>query len=180
MHAFFDEAVLGYGLLLELSFRAADSVEALGPENTGDLAWKHMLSCVDATKRLARILPYMVTDEADQQGSECRCPCPTCDLGVCGCPLAFRRRMDMAWAETGPIEQWPGLSVVLPRSGSPARQAGLTKGDVLVSVDGEIVDSIPMLQEAIKSHEPGSRIRFKVKTPPGEARAVIVLRGRRG
>jgi hypothetical protein len=168
---------VGYATLMELAFRAADSIEVLGPDNTGDLAARHMGACVSAAQEVVRILPYVVVDELDGEGAECRCPCPTCGLGVCGCPLAFRRRLDLARGEAGPLETWPGLVLVRPRSGSPARQAGLEKGDVLRRVDGRPIESLPMLQEVIKAHTPDDPIHFEVERGSREPMDIAVARG---
>lgn len=176
LHAFFSQSVLGYAVLIELSFRAADSVEALGPRNTGDLAWEHMRTAAATIQEVCRMLPYVVVSELEEEGSECRCPCPTCGLGICGCPLAFRRRLDIAFAEAGPIEKWPGLRMVRPRSGSSAAQAGLRKDDLLTAVDGKEIDSIPMLQETIRSHDSGERIQFRVEGNSGERSLVTLVR----
>ena len=163
VHSLLTQAVLGYALLLELSFRAADSIEHLGPENTGDLAWEHLRACTGLVRDVLRALPYVVVDELEQRGLECRCMCPTCGLGVCGCALAFRRRLDLASAEAGAIEVWPGLTLVAPRPGSPAARAGLAKGDVLETLDGEVIDSIPKLQAAISGRAPGEQLVVRMR-----------------
>lgn len=120
LHALCSQAVMGYAVMMELAFRAADSVETLGSENTGDIAEAGMRSCATGAQEIARLLPFVVVDELDREGLECRCRCPACDLGICGCPSAFRRRLGMAWADAGAIEMVPGIRVVRPRGGSPA------------------------------------------------------------
>jgi hypothetical protein len=167
---------MGYAVLLELAFRAADSIEHLGPENTGDLAWAHMRMCAALVQEIARMIPYVVVDELEEEGLDCRCTCPTCGLGVCACPLAFRRRLDMAMAEAGPTENWPGIRLVRPRPGSPAANAGVAKDDVLVRIDGKVLDSLPMLQESIKAHASGETIEFEVQRVNGGSETIGIVR----
>lgn len=174
--ALVDQAIAGYAVLMEVAFRAADSEEHAGPGNTGDLAWDHLRECTRHSHGLLRLLPYVVIDELEGEGSDCRCQCPTCGLGVCGCPLAFRRRLELARREAGPIEDWPGLRLVRPRLGSPAAAAGLGKGDVLVEIDGQPIDSIPGLQEAIRAHPPGTAVTFRRQQAEGGSETVAVVR----
>lgn len=46
--------------------------------------------------------------------------------------------------------------------GSPAEQAGLSAGDVITAVDGELVDSASSLVEKIKTYQPGDTIELAV------------------
>jgi hypothetical protein len=58
----------------------------------------------------------------------------------------------------------PGAGVrvedVLP--GSPAEQAGLRAGDVLLAIDGESLAGLRDLSRVLKAHEPGDRVRLTV------------------
>ncbi len=45
---------------------------------------------------------------------------------------------------------------------SPAREAGIEPGDVIVEVDGEPVRSVSDLQRKIRAHEPGDEVRVTV------------------
>lgn len=182
LHALFSQAVLGYAVLMELAFRAADSHEILGPENTGDLATEGMRAYAAATQDVARLLPFVVADELDQEGAECQCVCPMCGLGVCGCALAFRRRLGIAWSNAGPIEMSPGIRMVRPRSGSAAAEAGLQRGDVIVAVDDRdldslpVLDSLPLLQETIRDHPSGTAVHFQVRPTSGETKELTLSR----
>lgn len=182
LHALFSQAALGYAVLMELAFRVADSLEILGPENTGDLATEGMRAYAAATQDVARLLPFVVADELDQEGAECQCVCPMCGLGVCGCALAFRRRLGIAWSDGGPIEMSSGIRLVRPRSGSAAAEAGLQRGDVIVAVDDRdldslpVLDSLPLLQETIRSHPSGTAVHFQVRRTSGETKELTVPR----
>lgn len=182
LHALFSQAVLGYAVLLELAVRAADSHVILGPENTGDLAIEGMRAYAAAAQDVARLLSFVVADELDQEGAECQCACPMCGLGVCGCALAFRRNLGIAWSDAGPIEMSPGIRMVRPRSGSAAAEAGLQRGDVIVGVDGRdldslpVLESLPLLQEAIRDHPSGTAVYFQVRRAAGETKELTLSR----
>jgi len=53
-----------------------------------------------------------------------------------------------------------GATVAGVLSGSPAAQAGLTTGDVIVSVDGQTVDSPTTLSSLLSSHHPGDKVQI--------------------
>jgi len=56
----------------------------------------------------------------------------------------------------------PGVPAVFP--GSPAADAGLQEGDVIVAVDGERVDADHDLATRILPHQPGDRVTLSVMT----------------
>ncbi|WP_296162021.1 Do family serine endopeptidase [uncultured Porphyromonas sp.] len=45
---------------------------------------------------------------------------------------------------------------------SSAKQAGLTEGDVITSIDGHSISTMSDLQEAISTHKPGDKVRMSV------------------
>ncbi len=49
-----------------------------------------------------------------------------------------------------------------PAEGSPAEQAGLEAGDVIVAADGHAVDRVSTLQRVVRGHEPGERVALDV------------------
>ena len=51
-----------------------------------------------------------------------------------------------------------GATVAQVLSGTPAAQAGLTAGSVIVSVDGQTVDSPTTLSTLLSSHHPGDKV----------------------
>jgi len=53
-----------------------------------------------------------------------------------------------------------GAAVAGVLSGSPAAQAGLAAGDVIVSVDGQAVDSAATLSALLGSHQPGDHVQI--------------------
>lgn len=176
LHGLYGEAVLGYAVLFELANRAGDNGERLGPHNTAELARQHMRAYVAVLRDIIWMLPHLVIDEEERDRQECECICPSCGLGVCLCWLAFRRQLAMAWADTPPFDALAGIEMVRPRSGSAADRAGLQKGDVLVAIDGTEIESLPMLQEAIKGHPLGHEIAIEVQRATGEQNQVQLVR----
>jgi hypothetical protein len=135
-----------------------------------------MRAYVAGLREIIRALPQVLVDELERDGLDCQCICPSCGLGVCLCWLAFRRQLAMAWTDAGPIDALAGIEMVRPRSASPAMTADLRRGDVLLAVDGNAIESIPVLQDAIRGHASGDEIRFDVLRQPGERSEVRVVR----
>ncbi len=46
--------------------------------------------------------------------------------------------------------------------GSPAEQAGLQEGDILVAIDGKAVDNLQGFTDLLKTYAPGQRVKLKV------------------
>jgi membrane-associated protease RseP (regulator of RpoE activity) len=63
--------------------------------------------------------------------------------------------------------------------GSPAEQAGLTKGDVLLELGGKKIDNIYDYQYALSERKPGDEVVLKVKRGDGLMFVKVKL-GRRG
>ncbi|MBN1418418.1 MAG: trypsin-like peptidase domain-containing protein [Planctomycetes bacterium] len=60
-------------------------------------------------------------------------------------------------AEGGGVE----IRVVLP--GTPAQDAGIEVGDVVLAIDGEAAADTDALKEKIKTHKPGEKVKLKVR-----------------
>jgi S1-C subfamily serine protease len=56
----------------------------------------------------------------------------------------------------------PGAKVVQVVEGSPAAQAGIELGDVIIAVDGREIDSASDLQATLAEFEPGRTVRLEV------------------
>ena len=69
------------------------------------------------------------------------------------------------------------LSGVTP--GSPADQAGLVAGDVIVEFDGKPVTDLYTYSDALYARQPGDRVKI-VFLRGSERQEVEVTRGRRG
>lgn len=68
--------------------------------------------------------------------------------------------------------------VVAPMDDSPAKRSGLRAGDVIVSVDGEEVTGLPLLEVVQRIRGPaGSTVRLGLQSPDGgRTRTVLVTR----
>lgn len=55
-----------------------------------------------------------------------------------------------------------GLLVLHVEPGSPADQAGVLLGDVLIEIDGQSLADTDAVQEALRSHKPGNSINLKL------------------
>jgi carboxyl-terminal processing protease len=70
--------------------------------------------------------------------------------------------------------------VIAPMSGSPAEKAGLKPGDIILAVDGNNVDGLPINQVVQKTQGPaGTTVRVTVQDPKtGEKRDLLIMRAR--
>jgi S1-C subfamily serine protease len=59
--------------------------------------------------------------------------------------------------------------------GSPASRAGLTQGDVIVSVDGHRISSPAALQSAMEQHHPGDRVTVGWTGAAGQAHSAVLV-----
>jgi len=59
-------------------------------------------------------------------------------------------------------------------SGSPAESAGLGSGDVIVSVDGQRVDSPTTLTALLDRHHPGDRVTIGWTDQSGQSQSAAV------
>ncbi len=55
-----------------------------------------------------------------------------------------------------------GVLVMDVEAGEAAEDAGLTRGDVIVSVNGQAVDSVDAFDRAIEAARPAARARLRV------------------
>ncbi|GAB2764995.1 trypsin-like peptidase domain-containing protein [Rhabdobacter roseus] len=63
---------------------------------------------------------------------------------------------------------------------SAAKAGGVTKGDVIVRVDGIETNSVPQLQQAIGLHRPGDKVVITVNRDGKERDLTVTLRNRTG
>ena len=59
-------------------------------------------------------------------------------------------------------EEEPGVLLVAIGKGSPAAEAGLRRGDIILAVDGEELESSADLREAISAREPGTTVTLTI------------------
>jgi hypothetical protein len=108
------------------------------------------------------LLPPVVHGELQSGGLTCRCICPTCGVGACGCT---RNSIDMIrgfWGQPG-LEPSEGLELhVPPRPGSQLADAGLVRGDRITAVDGKLVRTNAEIQGALRAHPIGESMTMQV------------------
>jgi hypothetical protein len=172
----FTHMAFGYTMLHAVAHRAYDSQ---GEGNTADLAEEHPRRYAGAAQEIDQLISDVVVAELDATGNECRCQCPSCALGICLCAPHGTATVNKAWRETTPAPVGPGIEVRAPRSGSPAAQVGLSKGDRIVAADGQQLPTdldIIILQTAVRGHDSGESILLDVVRQNGEGSQVTVTR----
>ena len=73
------------------------------------------------------------------------------------------------------IQAGAGATVAGVVSGTPADGAGLTQGDVIVSVDGQSVSSPEQLQSALGQHHPGDSVTIGWQDQTGQTQSASVV-----
>ena len=73
------------------------------------------------------------------------------------------------------IQAGSGAVVAGVVSGTPASGAGLTQGDVIVSVDGQSVSSPEQLQSALGQHHPGDSVTIGWQDQTGQTQSASVV-----
>ena len=73
------------------------------------------------------------------------------------------------------IQAGAGATVAGVVSGTPAAGAGLTQGDVIVSVDGQSVSSPEQLQSALGQHHPGDSVTIGWQDQAGQTQSATVV-----
>jgi len=61
------------------------------------------------------------------------------------------------------LEYVPGIAVINVMPGSPAENAGITQGDIIVSIDGISVDTVDGFLKIVRSRNAGDSIMLEVK-----------------
>jgi membrane-associated protease RseP (regulator of RpoE activity) len=164
----FTYAAISYAMLVELAFRLYDpALRALAP--------KHLNGYAEAAQTINHLIISTVADELAAVGLECHCVCPMCSMGACGCVSLGNAMLSAAWHEAAPAsEAEPGFPLQAPRSGSPLALAGIQRGDRLLEVDGQHVDSIGEIQAAIRKHPIGDDVKLLLQCGSTSTRDVRV------
>jgi membrane-associated protease RseP (regulator of RpoE activity) len=151
-------AIVAYGALYA-------SARLLYENDLCDLADAHAGEWAVELAALNDLLAPAVHAELLSGGLTCRCVCPTCGIGACGCTRNSIDTIREYWGRPG-LEPSEGLELrVPPRPGSQLAEAGLERGDRIIAVDGEPVHLNPDIQRALRRH------------PIGESMTIQVVRG---
>jgi len=161
-------AVVAYGALYA-------SARLLYVSEVCDLADAHAADWAHELPALNDLLAPTVHRELLSDGLTCRCVCPTCGIGACGCTRNSIDTIRERWGQPE-LEPSEGLELrVPPRPGSQLAEAGLARGDRIVSVDGQLVHTNAEIQRALRGHPIGKSMPIEV-VRAGEAREISVAR----
>lgn len=175
-HTIFNQAVISYSMLVPMGTRFLDSPYFADEGTSFHLAKQHMGNYTQAIQKITHLLHDVLLWELDQEGFECRCQCPACGVGICLCSMAGRLYLSGAWESAGPILKDGSIYVQLPREDSEAVKAGLQKGDVILSVNGQVIESFGNIQSAIRNAEPGEEVKLTVRKISGKSEEEVSLR----
>jgi hypothetical protein len=163
----FNYAAIGYSTLCEMGLRLYDPP-------LREMAWRHLRAYAEAAQQINQLIASVVAWELEQQGLECRCICPMCSMGACGCVAAGTYYINEAWRETTPSigEAERGFLLLPPRAGSPLAVAGVRGGERLLEVDDQPVATIAEIQTAIRKHQLGEEVGVLVQRGSESPRAI--------
>ncbi|TAJ12715.1 Do family serine endopeptidase [Marinilabiliaceae bacterium JC017] len=78
------------------------------------------------------------------------------------------------------LDRIEGIFVIAVTEGGGAEAAGIKAGDVIMSVEGEVINSVPELQERISRRRPGDKVNLLIKRDGEKKPFVVTLRNIRG
>jgi len=159
-------------LLEDVTVAAASAIVAYGAlyaaarllyENeVCDLADAHAAEGARELAALNDLLAPAVHAELRRGGLTCRCICPACGIGACGCTRNSIDTIRGYWGQPE-LEPSEGLELrVPPRPGSQLAEAGLERGDRIIAVDGELVHTNREIQRALRRHPIGEAMTMQV------------------
>lgn len=169
------QAVIGYSTLTLLGARFRDSWAAADEGTAAHIGRDFTQEYMATIGRITETVHDVVCWELDEEGLECWCTCPACSVGVCAGPTSIRVIFAEAWNAARPPAADNGVVLHPPRVGSAADEAGFRNGDVIVAVDGVKVDSLSVLQKAVREHLPADQINFAVRRN-GDVISLVVER----
>jgi len=127
-----------------------------------DLAEVHAAAWTEAFAELNDALPDVLAADLRQQDLVCRCVCPACGIGACGCVRRSIEVIREVWGRPGLVPEDGWELLVPPRPGSQLAEAGLERGDRILAVDGEAVHATPDLQRGLRRREIGDPATLRV------------------
>jgi PDZ domain len=161
-------AVAAYGALYA-------SARLLYEGDVCDLADAHAAEWAPELAALSDLLAPAVHGELLSVGLTCRCICPTCGIGACGCTRNSIDTIRGYWGQPG-LEPGDGLDLRMPpRPGSQLAKAGLERGDRIISVYGQLVHTNAEIQRALRGHPIGESMPMEV-IRAGESQEIRVVR----
>ncbi len=175
VYTMFQQAVIGYSVLQSYSTRFMDGPLIADEGTSYHLARQHTQHYLYSIQQIARLIHDVVIWELDEKGLECQCTCPSCSIGICLCALAGRSFLRDSWENAGPIANDEGVYVQLPKQNSIAQKAGLHRGDVIVDVDAQEIETYRDLQKIVRETKRGEEIRLTVRHPHGATEEISII-----
>ncbi len=127
-----------------------------------DLVDAHAADWASELQAINDLLPRAVHAELLEAGLTCRCACPACSIGACGCTRNSIETIREQWGRPG-LEPSEGLELrIPPRPDSQLSEAGLDRGDLVLAIDGEVVHTNSELQRALRRHPIGEAMPMQV------------------
>lgn len=80
--------------------------------------------------------------------------------------------------KAGQLQEEEGLVILGVVENSPAEEAGLKRGDILLAIDGKPVESLWALQKMIFCHEPGDEVSLLIRHGDDERTVKLTLGSR--
>lgn len=90
------------------------------------------------------------------------------------------RNIDNELIKEKKLETTTGVYVVNAIDGGGAKEAGIKEGDIIISVNGELVNTVPQLQERISRHRPGDKVNIEVLRSGKNKNFTVTLRNIHG
>ncbi len=88
--------------------------------------------------------------------------------------------VNKAVADKFGLDKIEGVYVVNAQDDGAAYDAGMRSGDVILSIDGNVVNSVPELQEQVGRHRPGDKLNILVRRGGKKKQFTVTLQNVRG
>ena len=176
-YTMFNRALIGYSVLHAHATRFLDSslIEAEG--TSYHLAFQFTKDYTRAIQQTTRLLHDVLLWELDRDGFECRCTCPSCGIGICLCSISGRYHLNIGWQEAGSFYEEPTtIYVQHPRQNSPAAKAGLQRGNVITTVEGQALDEWFDIQGVVRETKSRDEIRLEIRRESGALEEIILVK----
>lgn len=90
------------------------------------------------------------------------------------------RNIDNELIKEKKLKTTTGVYVVGVMEGGGAEEAGIKEGDVIISVNGETVNTVPQLQERISRYRPGDKVNIELLRGGKSQKFAVTLRNIHG
>ena len=90
------------------------------------------------------------------------------------------RTVDANLADEFKIDKIEGVYVAGINEDGAAEDAGIKKGDIILNIEGKVVNSSAELQEQVSKFHPGDKIKVLIKREEEKKQIEVVLRNRLG